>query len=172
MTPLALLVFAQVTTTAGPADALSPGLSALVGSLGPTGGVVVVVVYFLRHLTRRDGRQQKWEEVVVDRMEKLVDRVDAMEEANRAVSQKVADEFTATTRELNTEYRRTVDALVGVHRSTGETLGAVSGRVTELTSQVVRLSDLADQVARLSAVTADLAQRIDRFDATPRRGRG
>ncbi len=167
-TLLALFAQAGTVTTAmsGGATGLGsgtlasePGVAAMLGGLGPAGGVVLVVIYFLRYSSRREARWQRTSENLVDRMEKITDRVEAMGSTNRAAIEKVATDFSATVKELNTEYRRTVDSLVNVHKSTGDTINAVSNRVGELTTQVSKLGEVSSGLAREVERLTDEAQR-------------
>jgi len=129
-----------------------------VTTLGQLAGIVVTVVYFLRHISEQNAVNRKSQEDVVSRVDAIMDRVDAMESANRDATRQTATEFTAAVTEFRQEHRRTVDGLIAVHKESGATIGAIAGRVGDLGTQV---TGLAQQVAAQGVKVDSLADKVE-----------
>lgn len=147
-------LFAQVATAPEQLPPLGPGMSAMLGSLGPAGGVVIVVIYFLRYSSHREAAYRK-------SLEKIVDRVEKMEENNRLANEKMVEGFTKTVQEVHEEHRKTIDWLADVQKDTGVALGHVTERVDVLGGHVERLGE---QITNQTTKTEELGQKVTQLD--------
>lgn len=151
----------------GPNEAIQ---NAIIGAAGPTGVVLLTVWWFLAHIkdlgAQNHARDLERDKTFREAMEGLIERVDKMETENRNAHRETASKFAAAVGEFQTEYRRTVDGLIQVHKESGSTTAVISGRVSDLGQQVGTLGQqvgsLGDKVDGLGHQIGDLRHEVAR----------
>lgn len=106
---------------------------------GPVAGVVLVVVYFLRHLSFEADLNRKTADAHTERME-------ALEQNSREAVKAVADQFTQAIAENRAESRVTVDRLLAIATDSVKTMAGVSAEVKELGREVREMAKSLDQM--------------------------
>jgi hypothetical protein len=114
-------------------------LKLLLPVLGPTAGVIIVVVYFLRHLSNEAKLQR-------EETSDNIRRIEAIEANCREVSQATVAEFRTAVQESRLESREMVIQLLSINRDTVKTVNEVSNRVGELGLRVAELGHAVDRL--------------------------
>lgn len=105
------------------------GVLSLVSNLGAAGGVVVVVVYFLRHIAEQSRLNREAAAMALSRFE-------AMEKAHRESSVLNAQRVREISEEFRGETRHCVEGLIKLNREAAEAMGRVASRVDALVQAV------------------------------------
>lgn len=126
------LLLAQAATGSEP-------ISSWIALAGQIGGLIVVVVFFLRYLSEANTLWRK-------DMEALVSRIEINEKANRDATAQLADDVKMITQSFREEHHSTVNHLLQTTREVVQTLGAVTAQVGALGLQVASLREVVELI--------------------------
>lgn len=121
----------------GMADAVDPIMS-LLPSLGPTAGVIVSVILFLRYLAARDTAQEKANE-------KLFDRVELMLAEERKYRDREKADFLGELRDCRLTNKQVAESMLETNRDVVKTVDLLSNGIASLKQAI---QELRDQVSR------------------------